>query len=800
MIVSEVKYRRINGRLRFDAEYYQPRFLEIEEMLKRSRCVSLREIIKFSKLRRDPRDNPNKEFRYIDISNINIFTGEINFQKLKGYQAPLRARKVVKEKDIVLSTVRPNRNAVTIIPRELDSEICSTGFAVIKAEKINPYFLFVFLKTKYAIDQLVRQAMASMYPAVSEEDIGSILVPFPSSSFQQKIEFLIKKAHKKRNEANKKYKEAERLLDKILGIEDLELKEDRIFETRFLNIETNQRIDADFYKPLYIQSIKILKEGAQKGIFIVKRLGEISKVSKGIEVGSDTYTNSGKLFLRVSNLSEREIITPDSAEFIRENLYDELKDKYKPEPGEILYTKDATVGIAYPIGEDFNDFIISSGILRIKPNKEIDPYCLALTLNSIACRSQVKRHSIGVVIKHYTYSKIKDLLVPIIPLEKQKLISNLVKESFAFCEEAKRLLGKAKKEVEDFIESRNLGQREEIETNYKGTLPFLIPEGSELFKPPVQIKRKEYSMLDGSKKELVQQIGDGSIIKRFEKTSIPQKKTDVVCPHFLELKWATGCPYDCSWCYLKGTFRFLPYKTNPHIKDFDKIEKHTRTFLEYVQTPEILNTGEIADSLMLEGDKKSFVKFIVPLFESQNRHKVLLVTKSDKIKNLLKLDSHHQVIVSFSLNAIPIAQRWEKKAPSVEERIKAAKVLYNEGYEVRIRIDPMIPAENWEKLYTHLIDLIFDSFIPERITLGSLRGLQSTINGTLDKSWVKYLSEYSNWGKKIDINLRLAMYRKIISYLGERYKYHRIVLCKETLAVWEILGLNYKKMKCNCIW
>ncbi|MEA1963712.1 MAG: restriction endonuclease subunit S, partial [Candidatus Aerophobetes bacterium] len=566
MIVSEIRYERINGRLRFDAEYYQPRFLEIEETLKQSKCINLREIIKFSKLRRDPRNNPDKEFRYIDISNINIFTGEINSQKLKGYQAPSRARKVVKEKDIVLSTVRPNRNAVAIIPKELGGEICSTGFTVIKAEKINPYFLFVFLKTKYTIDQLVRQAMASMYPAVSEEDIGSVLVPFPSSSFQQKIESLIKEAYKKKDEANNKYKEAEQLLNKTLGIEDLELKENKIFETRFSNIETNQRIDADFYKPLYIQSIEILKEGAQKGIFIVKRLGEISKVSKGIEVGSDAYTNSGKLFLRVSNLSEREITISDSAEFMRENFYNELKGKYKPEPGEVLCTKDATVGIAYPIGEDFNDFIISSGILRIKPSKEIDPYYLTLTLNSIACRSQAERHSIGAVIKHYAYSKTKDLLVPIVPLKKQKPISNLVKESFAFCKEAKRLLDKAKKDVENFIEGKGLIQRKEIEANYKDTTPLLFPEKIKLTKFPVHIKYKEYLMLDGSKKELVLRIGDGSIIKRFEKTSMPQKKTDVVCPHFLELKWATGCPYDCSWCYLKGTFRFLPYKTKPHIK------------------------------------------------------------------------------------------------------------------------------------------------------------------------------------------------------------------------------------------
>ncbi len=335
---------------------------------------------------------------------------------------------------------------------------------------------------------------------------------------------------------------------------------------------------------------------------------------------------------------------------------------------------------------------------------------------------------------------------------------------------------------------------------YEGTLPLLIPEKVKPVKLPIRIKYKEYPMLDGSRKNLVQQVGDGAIIKRFEKTPVPQKKIDVVCPHFLELKWATGCPYDCSWCYLKGTFRFLPYKTKPHIKDFDKIKKHTQVFLEYVEEPEILNTGELADSLMYEGNKKSFVNFIVPLFENKSKHKVLFLTKSDRIQNLMKLDSHKQVITSFSLNAIPVACKWELKAPSVKRRIKAAKTLYDEGFEVRIRIDPMVPIENWEKLYLELIDDLFDSLIPERITLGSLRGLQSTINGATDTSWVKYLSEYSNWGKKIDINSRLAMYKNLISYLQKKHNFTKVAFCKESVAVWEILKLDYKEIRCNCVW
>lgn len=301
-------------------------------------------------------------------------------------------------------------------------------------------------------------------------------------------------------------------------------------------------------------------------------------------------------------------------------------------------------------------------------------------------------------------------------------------------------------------------------------------------------------------KGLVKQVADGSIIKRFDKTPYPVKPTDVVCPHFLELKWAYGCPFDCSWCYLKGTFRFRPEGIKPAYKDLEKVKLHVETFLHQVETPEILNTGEISDSLMKENGSSPFSKFIISLFEKQNRHKVLFVTKSTNVKNLLEIDSSRQAIVSFSLNAKSVAEKWEKKAPPAERRIEAAKKLSDADYEVRIRIDPMVPIENWGKYYIELIDEIFLRFIPERITLGSLRGLQSTINGSKDTSWVKYLKEGSNWGRKIDFTTRYKMYRTIIEHLRSRYDYHYIALCKETKAMWEKLGMDWSQIRCNCVW
>jgi len=314
------------------------------------------------------------------------------------------------------------------------------------------------------------------------------------------------------------------------------------------------------------------------------------------------------------------------------------------------------------------------------------------------------------------------------------------------------------------------------------------------------IVTREYELLNNSKVPFVQQISDGSIIKRFDKTPLPTRSINVICPHFLELKWAYGCPFDCAWCYLKGTFRFLPTRTRPVVKDYEKIELHTRRFLEEVTTPEILNTGEIADSLMWEGSSEPFSKFIIPMFEEQDRHKVLFVTKSDNIKHLLEIDNHNQAIMSFSLNADEVAKRWERGAPSVDRRIEAGRKLSQAGYEVRIRIDPIVPVLDWKRHYTNLIDQIFSSFTPSRITLGSLRGLQSTINGSTDRSWLQYLNENSNWGKKVDFKTRYEIYATIINQLKGSYNYRDVALCKETLAMWGRLEMDYKKIKCNCVW
>lgn len=43
------------------------------------------------------------------------------------------------------------------------------------------------------------------------------------------------------------------------------------------------------------------------------------------------------------------------------------------------------------------------------------------------------------------------------------------------------------------------------------------------------------------------------------------------------------------------------------------------------------------------------------------------------------------------------------------------------------------------------------------------------------------------------------MYSTLIRYLNKEYNYNKIALCKETILMWDKLGLDYKKIKCNCV-
>lgn len=134
--------------------------------------------------RRDPANQPNDLFIYIDISGVDGEFGGITEKRiLLGAEAPSRARQVVHKNDVIISTVRPYLRATALVPQEFDDQICSTGFCILRAKGENGFgFLYALSRLQWFTDLLNARARGASYPAVTDRDILDLAIPRPESS------------------------------------------------------------------------------------------------------------------------------------------------------------------------------------------------------------------------------------------------------------------------------------------------------------------------------------------------------------------------------------------------------------------------------------------------------------------------------------------------------------------------------------------------------------------------------------------------------------------------------------------
>jgi len=163
---------------------------EIGSIPREWEVVKLGEVVEINKESKDPsKETPNETFTYVDIDSIEGDTGKIRAPKrILGRDAPSRARRVIHENDLIMSTVRPYLKAFAIVPKDYDGQICSTGFAVLSCkDAILPYFLLNVLLSDKVITQCSRMMAGGQYPALNRSQVPQIRIPLPPLSEQLKI-------------------------------------------------------------------------------------------------------------------------------------------------------------------------------------------------------------------------------------------------------------------------------------------------------------------------------------------------------------------------------------------------------------------------------------------------------------------------------------------------------------------------------------------------------------------------------------------------------------------------------------
>jgi spore photoproduct lyase len=276
------------------------------------------------------------------------------------------------------------------------------------------------------------------------------------------------------------------------------------------------------------------------------------------------------------------------------------------------------------------------------------------------------------------------------------------------------------------------------------------------------------------------------------------------CAKFYKLTAYNSCNFWCEYCYLYLTFRTCPVST--HFVNYKRMLKDIEKF-DRQSIPDalrVLNLGELGDPLAVD-DITGLSEQLIPFMPKHApRTKLMFLTKSDCVKNLVEMAHGGQTIVSFSINTDQVWRHLEHRTPSPTDRLKAARRVQDAGYELRLRIDPVVRYSTWEEDYRRLTEMIFDHVEPSRITIGEYRpaeGLSGHIktrfpespllkvNGSLiaEAGKLRYPREY-----------RIEMFRAIAGGIRCYSKKVQIALCKETPQVWKAVGLEGKGLYCNC--
>ncbi|MBN1494123.1 hypothetical protein JW911_00085 [Candidatus Peregrinibacteria bacterium] len=181
---------------RIDAEYFQPKYEEIIEAVKKYKggFDELGNLVKIKDKNFTPKDN--EQYKYIELANISS-NGEINgYTENFGNELPSRARRKVQKSDLIVSSIEGSLDSIALITEDWKNALCSTGFFAVNSDKLNSETLLVLLKTKVGQLQLKKGCKGTILTAVGKDELSKIVLPKIDSETQKEIKGKITEMYK----------------------------------------------------------------------------------------------------------------------------------------------------------------------------------------------------------------------------------------------------------------------------------------------------------------------------------------------------------------------------------------------------------------------------------------------------------------------------------------------------------------------------------------------------------------------------------------------------------------------------
>jgi type I restriction enzyme, S subunit len=127
------------------------------------------------------------EIEYVEISGVKSGLGIVETSNLRFKDAPSRARRIVRDGDVLVSTVRTYLKSIAKVDSPPDNLIASTGFAVIRPRNMDSDYAGFLFYSEPLIGEIISVSTGVSYPAINSSQIGDIKIPLPPLDEQKYI-------------------------------------------------------------------------------------------------------------------------------------------------------------------------------------------------------------------------------------------------------------------------------------------------------------------------------------------------------------------------------------------------------------------------------------------------------------------------------------------------------------------------------------------------------------------------------------------------------------------------------------
>ena len=292
-------------------------------------------------------ENINKNYPYNGIKYLdtaNITNGKIDtIVDINIKDIPSRAKRIVKQNDIVYSTVRPNLCHYGLLRDVEENLIVSTGFVVIRCnlDKVLPEYLYAYLTLPEITIKLhsIAETSTSAYPSIKPSDIENLEIPLPTIEEQKRI-------------------------SKILSVLDLKMN---------LNTKTNDNL-SEIIERMFIN---FLEKHNEELVTLEDAVKKIGTGADAIQRAPIVEYDTGIRCIRVGDMTN----SRNRYEWGFTEMTEKDFDNYKLDIGDIVVTRTAVNGLSYMIEDDMK-VVCNNGLIRMKVNEKYNPMFIYLYLKT----------------------------------------------------------------------------------------------------------------------------------------------------------------------------------------------------------------------------------------------------------------------------------------------------------------------------------------------------------------------------------------------------------------------------------